>query len=132
MTAADMSNLHVLVVEDDVLSRNLIVAILNELETGKISLALNGFEALSVLMEATWKVDVILLDLEMPRLNGYEFIKKLRHEHRPPIARTPVVVISGHSEKKAFDRTYELGVDLYLVKPITKEQVLTRINAAVR
>ncbi len=77
-------------------------------------------------------MDVILLDLKMPRVNGYEFIKKLHDEFEPPISDTPVVVISGHSEKKVHNRVRGLGVGLFLLKPITADQVLTRINAAVR
>ncbi len=99
---------------------------------GKISSARNGRKALAILEEAEWRVDVILLDLQMPRVNGYEFIKKLRNELLSPLSDTPVVVISGLSDKKALDRVRELGVGLFLLKPVTADQALTRINAAVR
>ena len=132
MAAVDISKLHILVVEDDVFARDLIIRILKEIDTGQISSADNGYEALTVLQEDQWRVDVILLDLEMPRMNGYEFIKELRNEFEPPLSETPVIVISGHSDKQALDRTNELGVGLFLLKPITIDQVVTRINAAMR
>ena len=132
MAAVDISKLHILVVDDDVFARDLIIRILKEIDTGQISSADNGYEALTVLQEDQWRVDVILLDLEMPRMNGYEFIKKLRNEFEPPLSETPVIVISGHSDKQALDRTNELGVGLFLLKPITIDQVVTRINAAMR
>ncbi len=132
MAAVDISKLHLLVVDDDVFARDLIIRILKEIDTGQISSADNGYEALTVLQEDQWRVDVILLDLEMPRMNGYEFIKKLRNEFEPPLSETPVIVISGHSDKQALDRTNELGVGLFLLKPITIDQVVTRINAAMR
>ena len=56
----------------------------------------------------------------------------MRNEFEPPLSDTPVIVISGHSEKKSLDRAKGLGVDLFLLKPITADQVVTRINAAVR
>jgi DNA-binding NarL/FixJ family response regulator len=43
-----------------------------------------------------------------------------------------VIVISGHSDKEALDRVRKLGIDLFLLKPITPDQVETRINAAIR
>ena len=132
MAAVDISKLHILVVEDEVYTRRLIIRVLEEIGAGKISSAGDGFGALNILQEAQWRVDVILLDLQMPRLNGYEFIKKLREESLPPLSNTPVIVISGHSDQKALDRADKLGVDLFLLKPITNAQVITRINAAMR
>ena len=132
MAEVDISKLHILVVEDEVFTRTVIIKVLEEIGTGKISSAKNGWKALAILQEAQWRVDVILLDLQMPRVNGYEFIKKLHDEFEPPLSDTPVIVISGHSEKKALDRARELGVGLFLLKPITNAQVITRINAAMR
>ncbi len=132
MAEVDISKLHILVVEDEISTRAVMTRLLKGIGTGKISSAMNGYKALAILQEAEWQVDVILLDLQMPRVNGYEFIKKLRKEFEPPISDTPVIVISGHSDKKALDRARGLGVGLFLLKPITADQTLTRINAAVR
>ena len=132
MAEVDISKLHILVVEDETYTREVITRVLKGIGTGKISSAENGWKALVILQEAEWQVDVILLDLQMRRVNGYEFIKKLHDEFEPPLSDTPVIVISGHSEKKALDRAKGLGVGLFLLKPITADQVTTRINAAVR
>ena len=127
-----MNKIHVLFVDDEAVSREVTRRILESIGVGRISSASDGFGALTVLREADQQVDVILLDLSMPRLNGYEFIKELRDELSPPHSKTPVIVISGHSEKKALDRMRDLGVGLFLLKPISLDQVVTRINAAVR
>ena len=132
MADIDISKLHILVVEDESYTREVTVRILKGIGAGRISSATNGRMALSILQGAEWRVDVILLDLHMPRMNGYEFIKELRNEFKPPLSDTPVIVISGHSEKSALDRVRGLGVDLFLLKPITAEQTSTRINAAMR
>ena len=68
----------------------------------------------------------------MPRLNGFGFIEKLHTELLPPLSKTPVIVISGHSNKVALDKVKELGVDLFLLKPISTHQVVTRINSVMR
>ncbi len=132
MVTVDLSMLRILVVEDDFFTREVTIKTLEGIGARQISSASDGRKALTILQEAEWPVDVILLDLEMPRLNGYEFIKKLRNEFEPPLSDTPVIVVSGHSEKKDLDRVRGLGVGLFLLKPITAEQVETRINAAVR
>ena len=132
MAAVDISKLHVLVVDDDVIMRDLIIRMLKGMGTMQISSAQHGYDALAVLQEAQPTVDVILLDLEMPRMSGFEFIEKLHSDLLPPLSATPVIVISGHSEKEALDRTHKLGVGLFLLKPITPEQLVTRINAALR
>ena len=132
MAEVDLSKLHILVVEDEKYTLEVMTKVLKGIGTGKISSAKDGWKALAILQEAKWRVDVILLDLQMPRVNGYEFIKKLHDEFEPPLSDTPVIVISGYSEKKALDRARELGVGLFLLKPITPDQVVTRINAAMR
>ena len=132
MAEVDLSKLHILVVEDEKYTREVMTKVLKGIGAGKISSAKDGYKALAILQEAKWEVDVILLDLQMPRVNGYEFLKKLHDEFLPPLSDTPVIVISGHSEKKSLDRARGLGVGLFLLKPITPDQVVTRINAAVR
>ncbi len=132
MAAVDISMLHILVVEDDFFTREVTIKTLEGIGARQISSAPDGHEALTILQEAEWPMDVILVDLEMPRLNGYEFIKKLHSEFEPPLSDTPVIVVSGHSEKRDLDRVRGLGVGLFLLKPITAKQVLTRVNAAVK
>ena len=132
MSAVDISKLHILVVEDELYSREIMTRVLKGIGTGKISSAKDGWKALAILQDAQWRVDVILLDLQMPRVNGYEFIKKLHDEFEPPLSDTPVIVISGRGDSEAHEKLEKLGVDLFLLKPITADHVVTRINAAMR
>ena len=132
MTEFEISKLHILVVDDEMFMRNLIIKVLQGIGAGQISSAVDGNAALTALEKAQPKVDVILLDLEMPRLDGHGFIKKLHDEFSPPLSETPVIIVSGHSEKEALDRANEMGVSLFLLKPITPDQLETRIKAALR
>jgi len=61
---------------------------------------------------------VILLDLKMPRVDGFGFLKWLHVESPPHLKRLPVIVMSTSSEPKDVDRAYDLGVNCYLTKPI--------------
>ncbi len=132
MTEVNFRKLNILIVDDEKFSRGIILRLVKEIGARKISTAQNGFDALTILEESKFGVDVILLDLKMPRMNGFEFLKRLHEELGPPLSNTPVIVISGYSEKKSLDRAMKLGVRLFLLKPITADQLKTRINEAIR
>lgn len=106
-----MRALRALVVDDSSLNRRTIAAMLGEIDgVGQVDLACDGAEALRV-VEAN-PPDFITLDLEMPRLDGFEFLHLLMDRH--PI---PVVVVSGRSEKESVFRALELGAIDFLAKP---------------
>ena len=107
-----MRGLNALVVDDSSLNRRAIAAILREIEgVGEVALACDGAEALR-LVEVS-PPDFITLDLEMPRLDGYEFLQLLMDRH--PL---PVVVVSGRSGKEDVFRALELGAIDFLIKPL--------------
>ncbi len=132
MAAVEMNKLHILVVDDVLYTRQLITRVLKEVQTGKISNAADGFEALAVIREEKWQVDAVLLDLEMPNMNGYAFIEKMRTELEPPLSETPIIVISGYNEDKAITALHSVGITQFLLKPISKTQMVSRIYSAVK
>jgi len=70
--------------------------------------------------------DLLLLDLKMPRLNGFEVLGWLRQ--RPVLKRLPVVIFSSSGEAKDIDRAYDLGANSYLVKPHAAEELLSLVE----
>lgn len=106
-----MKDLRALVVDDSSLNRRTIAAMLGEIEgVGGVDAASDGAEALRV-VEAN-PPDFITLDLEMPRLDGFEFLQLLMDRH--PL---PVIVVSGRSGKEDVFRALELGAIDFLAKP---------------
>ncbi len=73
--------------------------------------------------------DVILLDLKMPRINGFEFLKWLRSQSPPHYRVTPVVVMSSSALREDVDRAYALGANSYMVKPVQWKLFQQRIQA---
>ena len=73
--------------------------------------------------------DVILLDLKMPRVSGFEFLKWLRNDSPKPCHVIPVVIMSSSSLEEDVDRAYDLGANSYLVKPVDWAQFKERIKA---
>jgi CheY-like chemotaxis protein len=73
--------------------------------------------------------DVILLDLKMPRVSGFEFLKWLRTESPVHCRMIPVVIMSSSALSEDVDRAYSLGANSYLVKPVEWPEFRERINA---
>lgn len=117
-----MRKLHALVVDDSALNRRTIAAMLREIEgISRVDVAHDGAEALRF-VEAN-SPDFIALDLEMPRLDGFEFLHLLMD--RNPL---PVVVISGQSGKESVFRALELGAIDFLPKPQGEDAPLERLR----
>lgn len=90
-------------------------------------LAKDGLEALEILQEAKNLPDIVLSDVEMPRMNGYELLSSLkRHESWQTI---PVVMITSRAGDKHRQKAVELGVSEYLIKPFEDFVLTERIKA---
>jgi CheY-like chemotaxis protein len=72
---------------------------------------------------------VLLLDMKMPRVNGLEFLRWLRHDSPNSLHLLPVVVMSSSNEPKDVEAAYELGVNSYLLKPIAWQEFQERMKA---
>ena len=88
----------------------------------------NGLEAVSVLQDEI--PDVILLDIEMPRMDGYEVAAHVRND--PRLKDIPIVMITSRVGEKHRARAIELGVNEYLGKPYQEGQLLQAIEPLVR
>jgi DNA-binding response OmpR family regulator len=72
--------------------------------------------------------DIILLDLNLPDMHGYDVLKKLRVAK----VQTPVLILSGISEMDSKVRSFGFGADDYVTKPFHREELIARIHAVVR
>src|SRR5262249_26490519 len=92
-------------------------------------LAKDGLDALEMLPRLNTPPDIVLLDIEMPRMDGYELISALRNQtsHR----QTPIVVLTSRAGQKHRDKAFEVGATDYLVKPYQDEVLLSLIRQLV-
>jgi len=90
--------------------------------------AVNGDDALKAIRD--WKPDVVLLDIMMPRLSGFEVCKRLRQE--PAISTTGVIMITALDQPADVDRAVDAGTDDFLTKPINQSDLLLRIEALLK
>ena len=116
----------ILVIDDDPYIRKLLQHQLGK--AGHIVIQAEGAEEGLKLIESE-PIDVILLDLEMPVLDGVHVLRTLRE--RNMLDRTPVVVLSAHNELDTVTHCIELGADDFLVKPWNQTLLGSRIKSSV-
>ena len=114
----------ILVVDDKSNIRNLVREYL-EAEGFRVVLAVDGREALFSARQE--KPDLILLDIMMPEMSGYEFLKTYRKERE-----TPVILLTARLEETDKVLGLELGADDYITKPFGMKELVARINAVLR
>lgn len=116
---------NILVVEDDPSTRKLMETVLVQNDFTPI-LAADGLEALSVLDQR--HVDLIVLDIMMPRMDGYEFTETLRAGD----CALPILMVTAREGFEDKHRGFLVGTDDYMVKPVNSEELIWRINALLR
>jgi chemosensory pili system protein ChpA (sensor histidine kinase/response regulator) len=109
---------------DDSLTVRKITSRLLVREGFRVVTAKDGLDALQALAGET--PDVILLDIEMPRMDGFEFTKTLKGD--PAHSHIPIVMITSRTADKHRARAAELGVDLYLGKPYQEDELLRNLR----
>ncbi|MEK7091411.1 MAG: response regulator [Patescibacteria group bacterium] len=115
----------VFIVEDDEFLRSLTVKRL-EKEGYQVDVAVDGDSALGKIKEAS--PDIILLDLLLPGLSGFEVLKKIREDG--PVKGTPVIVFSNLGQREDIEKAKALGVNDFLIKAnFTLDDVVMKISS---
>ncbi len=116
---------HILVVDDDKNTRLLLKAVL-EGAGYTVTLSCNGVEALDAMDKA--HIDLVVLDIMMPKMDGYEFTKTLRENQN----NLPILMVSAKQLPQDKHKGFIVGTDDYITKPIDEEEMLYRIKALLR
>lgn len=119
-----MSKAKVLVVEDDLHIARLITDYL-EIEGMTVTTATDGKQGLDLARQAGW--DLILLDLMLPTLNGFDILRDLRDE-----TEIPVLMVSARSEDIDKIRALGLGADDYITKPFSPSELAARVKSHIK
>jgi CheY-like chemotaxis protein len=124
--AHSMRRSRVLIVDDSVSVRRAVATLLED-QGYEVLQARDGLEAARA-MEAT-RPDALLTDLEMPNMNGLELSAHVRS--RPELAGLPIIMITSRSMDKHRRQAMSMGVDVYLTKPYSDQELLQHVATAV-
>ncbi len=117
----------VLIVDDNIQNVELLQAYLEDLPVKTLT-AENGIQALE--MVKTHQPDLILLDIMMPGMSGFEVCKKLKSD--PSTRDIPIIMVTALNEISDIERGVESGTDDFLTKPVNKLELITRVKSLLR
>lgn len=128
--SSDTKMLRVLIVDDNLVNRN-IIGILLSGDEYRLDYATNGLEAVEA--TANTAFDVILMDVQMPVMDGLEAVRRIRmSEQETGASPAAIVVCSANDDAEDRKRAIEAGADGYVAKPIVLAQLLGAMNSAIR
>ncbi len=121
--------MRVLLAEDNVVNRKLAVALL-EKRGHTVMVAENGQEALAILERES--ADVVLMDLQMPVMDGFEAIRAIRAKEQCDGGHLPIVALTAHAMQGDRERCLEAGADDYVAKPVKTAELFAAIERATK
>lgn len=122
-----MNTLNILLIEDDMIEVMKLNRTISKLELPhKIVEANNGEEALKVLQNKDELPDIILLDLNMPKLNGIEFLNILKNDE--VLKYIPTIILTTSNNQKDLLECYRIGIAGYVLKPLKYEDYTSKIE----
>ena len=120
-----IQQLNVLVVDDNAFMRNMVRGLLGNIGVKKTLEASDGIAALEMIRQAT--PDIVVLDWEMPLLNGPELVRIVRSPGVFPVPDIPIIMLTAHGERWRIVESLKIGVNEFLCKPVSAKALLDRL-----
>lgn len=125
-----LKNVSILAVDDTDLNRSIFYDLVNsEANNVSVTLAEDGQKAVEICQKQ--KFDVIMMDLQMPILNGFDTTKKIRQDNNNPNQNTPIIAMTAHAIEGVSERCDEAGMNDYIAKPIKLNLLYKKIESHI-
>lgn len=118
--------MRVLLVDDSAIMRMMLRSLLKQVQLTDVVEAENGLEGIGILRSK--KIDLVLLDLHMPEMDGIAFLKTVKGE--PPLSAVPVIIVSSDADARQIDEAQRLGACSYVTKPFRLEGLRDALSCA--
>ncbi|PUU89420.1 response regulator [Halanaerobium sp.] len=119
----DLGKVKILIVEDNEINQQIVLELLNKVNA-QVRLAGNGKEAVSLVKEQ--KFDLVLMDVQMPEMDGYQATKKIRQDLNLPDL--PIIAMTANATKGDKEQALAVGMDDYISKPLDLDQFFAKIK----
>lgn len=119
---------HILLVEDEYINRTLAVTVL-EREGWKVTTAENGLQALDILQHTVF--DLILMDIQMPELDGYATTGAIRRQEKKSGGHVPIIAMTAYAVRGDREKCLAAGMDGYLSKPVRSDKLIEEIETVL-
>jgi chemosensory pili system protein ChpA (sensor histidine kinase/response regulator) len=129
VTTHEHESYQVLIVDDSLSMRNVLSVAVKKAGWTAVP-ARDGLEALDIIQRSTRPPDLVLLDIEMPRMDGFEFLSTIRSQK--PFADLPIVMLTSRSGEKHRDKARALGATDYMVKPFQEDALVRNIDRLIQ
>ncbi len=121
--------LQILLVEDEFINQTLATAVL-EREGWQVRIAENGIQAIDILKETVF--DVVLMDIQMPELNGYQTTRAIRLQEKNTGGHIPIIAMTAYAVRGDREKCLAAGMDGYISKPIRADMLIQEIDTVLR
>ncbi|MCW3104511.1 MAG: Signal transduction histidine kinase [Bacteroidetes bacterium] len=123
-----LKELHILLVEDNNLNQILAKKVLNDWHW-KVDVADNGLMAVEKIKNNDY--DVVLMDIQMPEMDGYEATRRVRKTFDEPRCHVPIIAMTAHALAGEAEKCLNVGMDDYISKPFDKKMLYSKIISAI-
>ena len=123
----DISDINVLIIDDNRYTLSMLREMLRWLNVRNVNFAKNGKEALSIKVET----DLVFCDLQMAPVSGMEFTNLVRANKTAYPKSTPIIMLTGHTERERVIQARDMGSSLYLAKPISVRRLYQAITQII-
>ncbi len=124
-----LAHIKLLIVDDERMIQRLVHDVLNSLGFQYIKIASSGRAAIELVTNEDF--DLIITDWRMQDINGLDFVRFLRDQAHTPKGRIPIIFLTGNAEARDVCEARDAGVNEYLIKPFTVQQLIKKVRNIV-
>jgi len=128
-TSHNIEGLNVLLVEDNVLNQVLAKKVLTDWHWN-VDVAENGLKAVEKVQQKDF--DIVLMDIQLPEMDGYEATRYIRHQLKPEKASVPIMAMTAHAISSEEEKCMKAGMNGYISKPFNQKNLYTKILSIVQ